>query len=84
MIRLHRLDGSQFVVNGELIETIEATPDTMVRLTNGKVFVVRESVDQVMSRALSYKRAVFEGLVGHPLGILPSRWSNDAEPGEPR
>lgn len=78
MIRLHRLDDSPFVVNAELIETIEATPDTVVKLSTGKVFVIKETVEQVLGRVMQYKRAVFEGLVGHPLGILPSHWSEDA------
>jgi flagellar protein FlbD len=80
MIRIHRFDGSQVVINAEQIETIEATPDTVIRLLNGKVFVVRDSVDQVLSRCLQYKRAVFEGLVGHPMGILPSHWTAEADP----
>ncbi len=84
MIRLHRLDGSQFVLNAELIETAEATPETVLRLTGGKVFVVRESVDQVMSRCLSYKRALYEGLLGHSLGLLPSHWAADESAEESR
>ncbi|MCC7491355.1 MAG: flagellar FlbD family protein [Fimbriimonadaceae bacterium] len=79
MIKLHRLDGSQFVLNAELIETIEATPNTVLKLTNSKVYLVRESVDQVLSRCLSYRRSVFEHLAGHPLGILPSRWAAGQE-----
>ncbi len=83
MIRVHRFDGSQVVINAELIETVEATPDTVIHLLNGKVYIVRDSVDQILSRCLQYKRAVFEGLVGHPLGILPSRWTGDPEPPNP-
>jgi flagellar protein FlbD len=76
MIRVHRFDGSQLVINAELIETVEATPDTVIHLTTGKVYVVRDTVEQILSRCLQYKRAVFEGLVGHPMGILPSRWTD--------
>lgn len=79
MIKVHRLDGSELVLNGEMIETIEATPETVIRLTNNKVYVVKESVDQVLTRCLQYKRAVFAGLAGHPLGILPSHWTGEAE-----
>ncbi len=81
MIRVHRLDGSQFMLNADLIETAEATPDTVLRLSNGKVYVVRETIDQILSRVIAYKRAVFEGLVGGAMGILPSRW-NQPEPEE--
>jgi flagellar protein FlbD len=81
MIRLHRLDGSPFVVNAELIETVEATPDTVLRLLNAKVYVVREPVDVIIERCVGYRRAVFAGLVGHPLGEPPVRWhgGDDAE-----
>jgi flagellar protein FlbD len=65
------------VINAELIETVEATPDTVLRLVNGRVYIVKESLDQVLSRVVAYKRALFEGLLGHPLGILPSHWQAD-------
>jgi flagellar protein FlbD len=84
MIRVHRLDGSQFVLNAELIETIEATPDTVVRLLNGKVFVIKDTVDQVLSRIVAYKRALFEGFGGPAMGILPSRWTGGETDGAPR
>ena len=74
MVKLHRLDGSQFVLNADLIEMVEATPDTVLRLTSGKILVVRETVDQVLHRVVAYKRAVFEGL-GYAMGVLPSRWT---------
>lgn len=77
MIRVHRFDGSEVVINAELIETVEATPDTVIHLTTGKVYVVRDTVDQILSRCLQYRRAIFEGLAGPPMGILPSRWTSD-------
>lgn len=73
MIRVHRLDGSPFVVNAEQIETIEATPETVIRLLNGKVYVVKDSVDQVLSRCVAYKRSIFAGLFGEPIGLQPPR-----------
>jgi flagellar protein FlbD len=59
MIRVSRLDGSEFVVNAELIETIEATPDTHLTLTDGKQFIVRESMDEVVRRVIAYRREVY-------------------------
>ena len=56
MIRLTRLDGSKLVVNCDLIEMIEATPDTMLTLTTQKRLVVHESVDEVIERSIEYKR----------------------------
>jgi flagellar protein FlbD len=56
MIKLTRLDGSKLVVNCDLIETIEATPDTVLTLTTQKRLVVHESVDEIIERSIEYKR----------------------------
>ncbi|MBI5833079.1 MAG: flagellar FlbD family protein [Armatimonadetes bacterium] len=66
MVKVRRLDGSRFVLNAELIETLEATPDTVLRLTNGKVYVVKEGVDEVLASVIAYKRAMFTHLFGNP------------------
>ncbi len=58
VIKLRRLDGSEFMVNAFLVETVEATPDTVVTLTTGRKFVVREPVPVVMAEALEFYRAV--------------------------
>ena len=58
MIALHRLDGKEFVVNAWLIETIEATPDTVVTLTNGHKYVVREPVAAVIREIIKYQRSL--------------------------
>jgi flagellar protein FlbD len=56
MIKLTRLDGSKLVVNCDLIEIIEATPDTILTLTTQKRLVVHESVDEIIERAIEYKK----------------------------
>ena len=58
MIKVSRLDGSELVVNAELIETIETTPDTVLTLTTEKKLIVREPVDEVMARVLAYRQRV--------------------------
>lgn len=58
MIKLTRFNGQQFVLNAELIEMLEATPDTVIRLLNGKSVLVRESVEEVVGLALEYRRRV--------------------------
>lgn len=59
IIKVHRFDGSEPVINSDLIETIEATPDTVITLTTGKKIVVTDSVDAIIERVLDYKRAIF-------------------------
>lgn len=46
------------VLNAELIETIEETPDTVITLTTGKKLIVEESVDEIVRRVMEYKRAL--------------------------
>lgn len=55
MIKLRRLNGKQFVLNSEHIETVEATPDSVITLMNGKKFVVTEGVDDIIDKVLQYK-----------------------------
>ncbi|MEG6585888.1 flagellar FlbD family protein [Dendrosporobacter sp. 1207_IL3150] len=60
MIRLTRLKcDDDFVLNAEIIETIEETPDTVITLTSGKKLIVEESMDEVVRRVMDYRRAIF-------------------------
>ncbi|MFQ5589948.1 MAG: flagellar FlbD family protein [Phycisphaerae bacterium] len=58
MITLTRLDNRVIVLNAELIKMLEATPDTIVTLINGDTVIVRESVDEVVTRAVDYARQI--------------------------
>ena len=59
MIKLTRLDGEVFVLNAELIRFVEGQADTFVTLTTGERIVVRERLDEVMQRAVSYQQSKF-------------------------
>jgi len=61
MIELTRLGGEALVVNADLIETIETTPDTVVSLTTGRKLVVRESSAEVIERVVAYRRRLLAG-----------------------
>jgi flagellar protein FlbD len=56
VIKLSRLDGESFVLNADLIRYVESRPDTFVTLTTGERIVVRESMDEVMERAVRYQQ----------------------------
>jgi flagellar protein FlbD len=58
VITLTRLNGGRFVVNAELIRTIEERPDTTIVLVNGDTFIVREKMMEVVGRAVEYGRLV--------------------------
>ncbi len=56
MITLHRLNGKPFILNAELIRTVEENPDTTITLTTGEHVVVQEHMREVVERAIEYRR----------------------------
>jgi flagellar protein FlbD len=58
MIRVTRLNNSELVINTDMIEFIEAIPDTIISLTTGKKVMVKESIDEIISRVEDYKRKI--------------------------
>lgn len=56
MIRLTRLNDRPFVVNAELIRTVEQNPDTIITLVSGEHMVVKESMDTIIERVIEYGR----------------------------
>ncbi len=52
----------EFVLNADLIETVEATPDTVITLTNGKKLIVEETMDEVVRRVMDYRRALLRNM----------------------
>jgi flagellar protein FlbD len=60
VIKLTRLNQDPFVLNSDLIEYLEMTPDTVITLTNGQKLMVRESADEVIARVVAFRRAIFK------------------------
>ncbi len=58
MIKVTRLNGKEFVVNAELIQFLEETPDTVITLVNHEKVVVKEPVDEVVRRVIEYGRNI--------------------------
>jgi flagellar protein FlbD len=58
VIRVTRLNGEQFALNPDLIERVEAHPDTVVFLVDGTRYVVTESVDEVMRDIREYRAGI--------------------------
>lgn len=71
MITLHRLNGEEFQLNAQHIESVEKNPDTRITLANGKQLYVREGPDEVRRGMLSWYRLVH--------GPLPDRMSSQGE-----
>lgn len=58
MITLTRLSGSVFALNSDLVERVDATPDTVITLVDGTKYVVRESLSQVVDSIREYRGEV--------------------------
>lgn len=72
MIRLTRLNHVPLVLNADLIEHIDVTPDTVITLTNGQILRVRETADEVVQRILDFRRKVY-GPDGHLAELCEER-----------
>ncbi len=59
MIKVTRLNNSEIVINSELIEFIESSPDTIISLSDGKKIMVKESPDDIIGKVADFKRLSF-------------------------
>ncbi|MEO7653269.1 MAG: flagellar FlbD family protein [Bryobacteraceae bacterium] len=66
MIKLTRLNHQPLVLNSDLIEHVEVTPDTVITLISGQKLMVHESADEVIARVIEFRRAVSRGAA--PIG----------------
>ena len=58
MIQLTRLNHVPLIVNADLIEHVEVTPDTVVTLTTGQKFLVLESSEEIVSKVIQFRGAI--------------------------
>lgn len=58
MIKVTRLDGTQYYLNAEMIQVVESTPDTVITMLNDVKVLVRERADQVVAEMIEYQRKV--------------------------
>jgi flagellar protein FlbD len=69
MIHLTRLNRAPLVLNSDLIEHIDVTPDTVITLTTGQILRVRETAEEVIRRIVHFRREVF-GPDGLPAAVV--------------
>jgi len=77
MVRLTRLNRLPLVLNSDLIEHIEQTPDTVITLTTGQILRVRETADEIVARIVEFRRAI-HGLAAVPSNLLACKDGSDA------
>lgn len=61
MIILTKLNGVLFTLNDDLIETMSENPDTTISLTNGNLYIVKESMEEVIKKSIEYRQQIYIG-----------------------
>ena len=79
MIWLTRLNHGSLVLNSDLIEHIDVTPDTVITLTTGQILRVLESADEVVRRIVEYRRSIYTGA---PAGTAQRGAHGEGDQGE--
>ncbi len=59
MIDVTRLDGSKMMINVDLIQSLQATPDTVITFNTKEKIMVKESVEEINKRILNYQRSIY-------------------------
>ena len=63
MIEVTKLNDTKLLINAELIETVEETPDTVISFTTGRKIIVKESRQEIKNLVELYKRSVYSSLL---------------------
>jgi len=63
LIKVTRLNNIEIIVNAERIQSVQATPDTLITFTNKDRLMVKEPVEELSRRILDYRRMVFQNQV---------------------
>lgn len=69
MITVTRFNGRRFVLNAELIRTVESNPDTVVTLVSGEKLVIKETPDEIVERVVRYGRSLRRLMPLDPTGV---------------
>ena len=62
VIEVTKMDGTKTLINQDLIETVETTPDTVVTLTTGKKIITKESRQEIGNLVKSYRKEIYANL----------------------
>lgn len=60
MVKVTKLNGNDIIVNSDLIEFIESTPDTIITLTTGKKLIIKDTIEDVIAKIINFKKKVFD------------------------
>jgi len=60
MIKLTKLNGDEFYLNFYKIEKIECRPDTTITMMNGHVYIVKETIEEVLEKVIQFNKKIFK------------------------
>jgi flagellar protein FlbD len=81
MIQLTRLNRVPLIVNADLIEHVEVTPDTVVALTTGQKFMVLESPEELVDKVIQFRKMILASMqCPLQLNDVPLQPASQAQP----
>ena len=83
MIRITRLNHTPMILNSDLIEHIEMTPDTVIALTSGQKYMVLETTDEIIERVVSFRQSLIRNQPAQSTSVSVSSSAETIAMGEP-
>jgi flagellar protein FlbD len=77
MIKVTRLNHSALILNSDLIEHIEITPDTVITLTSGQKFMVLESAQEIVEEVIAFRKSLFSRELFCPVAVPDAMQGQD-------
>jgi len=84
MIRITRLNHTPLILNSDLIEHIDMTPDTVIALTSGQKYMVLETAEEIVERVVSFRQSLLRHPPSHSTPVSGAHPARNMAIGEPR
>jgi flagellar protein FlbD len=65
MILLNKINGEQFALNCDLIETMQSNHDTTIKLSTGTTYIVSNSVEEIIEKIKEYRKSIFSVIINN-------------------
>ena len=63
MIEVTRMNNTKLMINAELIQFVEETPDTTITMVSGNKIIVKESGQEIKNRVILYRMEIFRPIL---------------------
>jgi len=73
MIKVTRLNNVPLILNSDLIEHVDATPDTVIALVSGQKYMVQETPEEIVDRVVKFRQSLLCGDRNEPASIASGR-----------